>query len=85
MGGIIGYGVSDFQALKQLRDKISKIFDSELHFEKFVARDVARNRCGRPKQNLLDWQGHGLMISFTTRWLCHNDSSCCWVLLELIL
>ena len=81
MGGVIGC-----RALKQLRDKVSKIFDSELHFERLGACNVARNRCGRPKQqSLLDGQGHRLMVSFTTRWPCHDDLNGCWVLLELIL
>ena len=67
-----------FECSSSCRDIIKSLEDRQSHFKRFRTRNVGQ-------QSFLDGLGHELMVSFTTRWPCHDDSNSCWVLLELIL
>ena len=50
MGGVTGCRVSNFSSTQAAKRQSLEDFDSESHFERFGAHNVARHHSGRPKQ-----------------------------------
>ena len=91
MGGVIGCRVSDFSSARAAERQRSRRSLTVSHSLRDLVHVISENKqeitmAGQNnKAFLTSGLGHGLMVSFTTRQTCHDDSNGCWVLLELIL